>query len=112
MAQAIGDARTGGLSVGFLGPLRVVRHGAPVVLGGRQQKAVLGVLVSEANSVVSVARLTEAVWGEQVGNRAVAAVQTYVSRLREVLETGSPARRRQPGAVDRAGRLPAAHSGQ
>jgi len=90
MAQAIGDAGTGALSVGFLGPLRVVRHGAPLVLGGRQQRAVLGVLVSEVNSVVSVARLTEAVWGEQAGSRAVAAVQTYVSRLREVLEPDRP----------------------
>jgi len=47
----------------ILGPLEVVRSGCAVPLGGRRQRAVLALLLLEANRVVSVDRLAEDVWG-------------------------------------------------
>jgi DNA-binding SARP family transcriptional activator len=77
-----------GLAFGLLGPLQVIRDGKQLPLGGRQQRAVLAVLLAEAGTVVSVARLADAVWGEQVPAGYQATVQTYVFHLREALEPG------------------------
>jgi DNA-binding SARP family transcriptional activator len=48
---------------GVLGPLQVLRSGHPVPLGGPRQRAVLALLLLEANRVVSMDRLAEEVWG-------------------------------------------------
>jgi DNA-binding SARP family transcriptional activator len=84
-----------GLRFGLLGPLRVTRAGVPVSLGGRQQRAVLALLLAEADAVVSVGRLADALWGEHVPAGFAATVQTYVFHLREALEPdrdrGAPA---------------------
>ena len=85
MNQASGiDAA--GLRFGVLGPLEVIRSGAPLPLGGRQQRAVLALLLVELDAVVSLARLADAVWGEHTPAGAVGTIQTYISHLREVLE--------------------------
>ena len=48
---------------GILGPLEVSRGGRMVPLGGPRQRAVLALLLLEANRVVSLDRLAEDVWG-------------------------------------------------
>jgi hypothetical protein len=48
---------------GILGPLEVWRCGRAVPLGGPRQRAVLALLLLEANRVVSLDRLAEDVWG-------------------------------------------------
>ena len=48
---------------GILGPLEVSRCGSVVPLGGPRQRAVLALLLLEANRVVSLDRLAEDVWG-------------------------------------------------
>jgi DNA-binding SARP family transcriptional activator len=74
----------------MLGPLRVERRGEPLRLGGRQQRAVLAALLIEANHVVSLDRLADALWGQRVPNGSVTTIQTYISHLREVLEPDRP----------------------
>lgn len=89
-----------------LGPLEVIDDGRPVELGGARQRMVLAVLLLEANEVVSVDRLIEAVWGDAAGPRAVNNVHVYVSKLRKALtsEGGAPIiETRAPGYVIHAG---------
>lgn len=85
-----------GLAFGLLGPLQVDRDGTVLPLGGRQQRAVLGLLLAEAGNVVSQARIADELWGERLPAGHAATVQTYVFHLREVLEPdrerGTPAR--------------------
>jgi hypothetical protein len=47
----------------ILGPLEVSRSERPVPLGGPRQRAVLALLLLEANRVVSMDRLAEDLWG-------------------------------------------------
>ena len=83
------------MSLSVLGPLEVVRGGAPVQLGGPQQRRVLAVLAVHANEVVSSDRLIEVLWGEVPPASASHTLQALVSRLRSALgadrvETVSP----------------------
>jgi len=94
MAQVEAGANLGVVpqhcSFELLGPLRVLRHGEPIRLGGRQQRAVLARLIVERNATVSIDRLVHALWGERPRDGAVTTVQTYVSHLREALEPDRP----------------------
>jgi len=71
---------------GVLGPLEVLRSGRAVPLGGPRQRAVLALLLVEANRVVSMDRLAEDVWGGDPPEGWAISVQTYVFRLRQALE--------------------------
>jgi len=73
---------------GILGPLEVWRSGRAVPLGGPRQRAVLALLLLEANRVVSMDRLAEDVWGGHPPEGWVTTVQTYVFHLRRALEPG------------------------
>ena len=70
---------------GVLGPLEVVRCGRAVPLGGPRQRAVLALLLVEANRPVSMDRLGEDVWGGDPPEGWVISVQTYVFHLRQAL---------------------------
>src|SRR5262249_24209969 len=72
--------------VHILGPLEMVRWGYVVPLVGRRQRAVLAMLLLEANRVVPVDRLAEDVWGGHPPPGSVTTLQSYVSRLRRALE--------------------------
>ncbi|MEO8517839.1 MAG: ABC transporter substrate-binding protein [Dermatophilaceae bacterium] len=82
-AESGGDQR---LEFGILGPLEVLRSGTRLKLGGRQQRAILGLLLCEAGQVVSVGRLADALWGEHLPSGFLTTVQTYVFHLRALLE--------------------------
>ncbi|TVT54694.1 hypothetical protein FNH05_10265 [Amycolatopsis rhizosphaerae] len=70
-----------------LGPLSVQRAGRELDLGWVKQQSVLATLLVEMNRPVPVATIIEAVWhGQQMPRDARNAVQTYVSRLRRLLE--------------------------
>ena len=73
---------------GILGPLEVSRAGSAVPLGGPQQRAVLALLLLEANRVVSMDRLAEDVWGGNPPEGWVTTLRTYVFHLRRALEPG------------------------
>jgi DNA-binding SARP family transcriptional activator len=69
----------------ILGPLEVLDDGMPVPLGRGRERALLALLLTHANEVVSVDRLIDELWGSEPPKAAVNTVQYYVSRLRKVL---------------------------
>jgi DNA-binding SARP family transcriptional activator len=69
----------------ILGTLEVRRDGRPLVIGGEKRRALLAMLVLNANEAVSPERLALALWGEEVPPNAVRTVQVHVSRLRAAL---------------------------
>jgi YVTN family beta-propeller protein len=71
----------------ILGPLEVEADGRLLGLGATKQRALLALLVLEANRVVPRERLIEALWGERAPRTARTALHGYVSGLRKVLGT-------------------------
>lgn len=86
------------LSVEFaiLGPVEVQLDGNPVALGGPKPRALLAMLLLEANNVVSRDRLIEGLWGERLPPTAEHTLDDYISRLRKALGTDR-IERRPPG---------------
>jgi DNA-binding SARP family transcriptional activator len=70
----------------LLGPVEAHRDGARVPLGGPKQRAVLALLLLNANRTVQVSQIIDGVWGEGAPQRAVNTVQVYVSGLRRALD--------------------------
>jgi DNA-binding SARP family transcriptional activator len=75
----------------ILGPLEATEGNAPLALGGSRQRALLGVLLLHANEVVSSDRLIDELWPGERSDQAIRALQVAVSRLRKILEPGTPA---------------------
>ena len=69
----------------LLGPLEAHDGAAVVALGGRKQRALLARLLLDVNRTVSVERLVEDLWGDEVPDSAVKMVQVHVSQLRKLL---------------------------
>lgn len=67
-----------------------------VDIGPPKQRAVLAALLLARGRVVSVDRLTDAVWGNDVPGSATASLQAYVSNLRRALRDGTPASQASP----------------
>jgi DNA-binding SARP family transcriptional activator len=72
----------------ILGPLEVRVEGVLVPLGGAKPRAMLAALLLHPNEVVSVGRLTDALWGDQPPPSAAANVKTYASQLRKAVDGG------------------------
>src|SRR5262249_57363756 len=72
-----------------LGPLEVLAGEGPLPLGGAKQRALLALLLLDANRVVSRERLIDALWGDDPPETAVTTIQVYVSRLRKLLPAGT-----------------------
>jgi DNA-binding SARP family transcriptional activator len=85
-----------------LGPLEVVDGGGAVKLGGRNQRALLALLLLNEGEVVSVDRLIDALWGENPPRTAQTSLQNAVSQLRKALGSDRLATR-SPGYVLRLG---------
>jgi DNA-binding SARP family transcriptional activator/tetratricopeptide (TPR) repeat protein len=85
----------------ILGPLEV-RDGERILpLGGNRRRAVLGLLLLDANRVVSVDRLVDGVWGDSPPASAHASLQNHLFRLRQ--ELGDRLVTRPPGYLIRVG---------
>ena len=69
----------------MLGPLEVWEGDESLPLGGAKQRALLALLLLNANRVVARDRLIDELWGEEPPATAVTTVQVYVSRLRKLL---------------------------
>ena len=69
----------------MLGPVEVARENRPVPLGGPKQRAVLAMLVTHANEVVSVDRLADVLWGDAPPADPSSVIHVYVSNLRKKL---------------------------
>ncbi len=72
----------------ILGPLEVVVDDGPIELGRRKQRALLAILLVDANRVVALDSLVEELWAGQPPSQAIASLQAYVSNLRRLLEPG------------------------
>ena len=72
----------------ILGSLEVSEEDRPLDLGGPKQRALLAILLLNANRVVSRDRLIDALWEEQPPETAPKALQVYVSQLRKTLGAG------------------------
>jgi DNA-binding SARP family transcriptional activator/class 3 adenylate cyclase len=73
----------------LLGPLEVEDDGGPVGLGGAKQRALLALLLLNANMTVASDRLIDELWGDDPPDSARKMVQIYVSQLRKLLPDGS-----------------------
>src|SRR5215831_10929349 len=73
------------LELGLLGPVRVVRAGRELPLGGPRQRALLALLVLDAGRVVPTGRLIEELWRGGPPPGAATTLRSYVSRLRAQL---------------------------
>ena len=60
----------------------------PVPLGGRNQRALLTLLLLRANEPVSTERLVDQLWGEHPPRTATTSLQNSVSQLRKLLGPG------------------------
>ena len=79
MLGASGLRQGGGLEFRILGPLEVEGDGGLVPLGGHKQRAVLAVLLLNANKPVAADRLIEDVWGETASGCELRSLRVYVS---------------------------------
>jgi DNA-binding SARP family transcriptional activator len=69
----------------LLGALDAEVNGRTIDLGHVRQRAVLAVLLVDANRPVAPEQLVDRIWGEQPPQRAAATVYSYMSRLRRTL---------------------------
>jgi DNA-binding SARP family transcriptional activator len=73
------------MKFGVLGTVVVRRSGTAEPVPGAKPRAVLAALLLDANQVVSAARLTEVLWGEEPPASAAGSLQNHVARLRTYL---------------------------
>ena len=71
---------------GVLGPVQVSRDGEAVPLGGPKQRALLAFLLLHTNEAVSRDRLIEALWGERPPASVDQSLDSYISRLRRLVD--------------------------
>src|SRR6266516_7977080 len=68
-----------------LGTLDVVDGARPVPINGAKQRALLAILLLHANQTVSSGRLLEELWGDELPDSGLTALQVRVSQLRKAL---------------------------
>jgi DNA-binding SARP family transcriptional activator len=73
------------VEIRLLGPLEVQDEDRPVRVPGARQRALLAILLTRANEVVSADRLIDDLWGETPPAEPANALQAAVSRLRRAL---------------------------
>jgi YVTN family beta-propeller protein len=76
-----------------LGPLEVRDGGRSLPLAGAKQRALLALLLVNANHVLSRDRLIDELWGDEPPETAVQSLQVYISRLRKLLPADTLLRR-------------------
>ncbi|AZQ35471.1 tetratricopeptide repeat protein [Streptomyces cyaneochromogenes] len=74
------------LRFSVLGPVRAWRGDERLSTGSPQQRALLAALLLREGRTATAAELIDALWGEEPPSQALAAVRTYASRLRKVLD--------------------------
>jgi DNA-binding SARP family transcriptional activator len=79
---------TGALKFGILGPLEVRDGERTLTPSGGRQRALLALLLLQANEIVSTDRLMDALWGDEPPGSGATALQVLVSRLRAALGAG------------------------
>jgi predicted ATPase/DNA-binding SARP family transcriptional activator len=84
-----------------LGPLEVADDGRTLQVPGGKARALLAILLLNANRVVSTDRLIDLMWGDEPPATADKALQVHISQLRKALSPddpgSSPIKTRPPG---------------
>jgi DNA-binding SARP family transcriptional activator len=86
----------------ILGPVEVAGETGPLSLGGQKQRALLGLLILSAGTVVSTDRIVDQLWGEHPPKAVLASLQNFVSQLRRLLGADALVRK-PPGYMLRVG---------
>ncbi|MFE0512972.1 BTAD domain-containing putative transcriptional regulator, partial [Streptomyces sp. NPDC058964] len=76
------------LRFSVLGPVRAWRGEEALNTGSPQQRALLAALLLREGRTATAAELIDALWGAEPPSQALAAVRTYASRLRKILDPG------------------------
>ncbi|MFE7271209.1 BTAD domain-containing putative transcriptional regulator [Streptomyces sp. NPDC057623] len=76
------------LRFSVLGPVRAWRGEEQLPTGSPQQRALLAALLLREGRTATAPELIDALWGEEPPSQALAALRTYASRLRKVLDPG------------------------
>ncbi|MEV6699924.1 BTAD domain-containing putative transcriptional regulator [Streptomyces sp. NPDC051453] len=76
------------LRFSVLGPVRAWRGDELLTTGSPQQRALLAALLLREGRTATAAELIDALWGDEPPSQALAAVRTYASRLRKILDPG------------------------
>ncbi|HSK55649.1 MAG TPA: BTAD domain-containing putative transcriptional regulator, partial [Jiangellales bacterium] len=90
MSRANSFAAATRLGFGILGPLEVRDGETLVQVPGKQERALLALLLTDPGRVFSVATIVEALWGDEPPGKAAKTVQSYVFRLRQALPRSGP----------------------
>src|SRR5262249_50644848 len=69
----------------LLGPLEIAAERGILEIGSSRQRIVMSMLLLQANQVVPVGRLIDAVWAKSPPTTAKSQVQTCISALRRLL---------------------------
>lgn len=77
----------GGLEFRVLGPLRVLNGGVEVTVGGEKPRAVLALLVTRRNRLVSTGTFAEEIW-DKGAEQTIANLQVVIGKIRKALATG------------------------
>jgi len=85
----------------ILGPLEVVEGGRTLRLGGSRQRALLALLLTRPNEVVSADRLIDELWPSEPPQNAANALQYHVSQLRKSLVAADAVVTQPPGYLVR-----------
>lgn len=87
MVEVDGSGVNGGHQLGFrvLGPVEVVANGKLLPITAARERIVLAMLMLEADRIVPLTRLIDAVWDEDPPSTARLQVQIVVSKLRRKL---------------------------
>ncbi|MER5951326.1 BTAD domain-containing putative transcriptional regulator [Streptomyces sp. NPDC001904] len=86
--DAVSAAPESGLRFSVLGPVHAWRGAEALAAGSPQQRALLAALLLRDGRTATAPELIDALWGEESPSQALAALRTYASRLRKVLDPG------------------------
>ncbi|MDJ0665388.1 MAG: BTAD domain-containing putative transcriptional regulator [Acidimicrobiia bacterium] len=75
---------------GVLGPLEVQDGGKPIAVARTRERALLSLLIINANRLLTDEAIVAALWGDNAPRNPKAALQTAVSRLRTALDSPPP----------------------
>ncbi len=74
----------------LLGPLELWNGDRSIRIAGAKERALLAILLLNANRTVPVERLIDDLWGDEPAETAKSSLQVRVSNLRKALRSGAP----------------------